>query len=112
MTAEIQTRKARSLHLRAGLSMGPLQPSITVTLFILTGEIGRSPAPVFVVSIFFTTSMPSMTLPNTGCFEAPGVNQSRYELWTVLMKNWHEPLLGRPVFAIDSVPGSFERRAV
>jgi hypothetical protein len=63
------------------------QPSWTVTLFILTGVTGRSPAPVLVDSIFFTTSIPSMTLPNTGCFDAPGVNQSRYELWTVLMKN-------------------------
>ena len=24
------------------------------------------------------------------------------------MKNWHEPLLGWPLFAIESVPGSFE----
>ena len=24
------------------------------------------------------------------------------------MKNWHEPEFGWPVFAIDSVPGSFE----
>ena len=49
----------------------------TVTWETLTGVIGRSPAPVGVVSIFFTTSMPSITLPNTGCFDGPGVNQSR-----------------------------------
>ncbi|MNC98270.1 hypothetical protein D3C83_161780 [compost metagenome] len=29
-------------------------------------------------------------------------------MWTVLMKNWQLPLFGWPVFAIDSVPGSFE----
>ena len=28
------------------------------------------------------------------------------------MKNWQLPLFGRPVFAIESVPGSFEMRAV
>ena len=28
----------------------------------------------------------------------------------VLMKNWAPPLLGRPVFAIDRVPGSLDRR--
>src|SRR5437763_1554563 len=79
-----------------------------VTLFILIGVFGRSPAAVGAVSIFFTTSMPFVILPNTGCFDGPGVNQSRYELCTVLMKNCPPPEFGRPVFAIDSVPGSFE----
>ncbi len=51
--------------------------SLIVTLIIFTGVFGRSPAPVGVVSIFFTTSMPEVTFANTGCFEAPGVNQSR-----------------------------------
>ena len=46
-------------------------------------------------------------MPNTGCFDCPGENQSRYGLSTVLMKNWQLPLLG-PVFAIDSVPRSLE----
>ena len=46
-------------------------PSI-VTLFILTGVRGRSPCAVGVVSIFFTTSMPDVILPNTGCFDGPG----------------------------------------
>jgi hypothetical protein len=78
-----EQRPARS----EAVAASEAHPSITVTLFILTGVTGRSPAPVLVVSIFFTTSMPSMTFPNTGCLEAPGENQSRYELWTVLMKN-------------------------
>src|SRR5690606_30554117 len=65
-----------------------------------------SRASVGVFSILVTMSMPDVTLPNTGCFEGPGVNQSRYELLTVLRKNWQLPLLGRPVFAIESVPGS------
>ncbi len=46
--------------------------------------------------------------PRAGTGDGPGVNQSRYELWTVLMKNWQLPLLGAPVFAIDNVPGSFD----
>lgn len=41
------------------------------------GVSGRSWAPVFAVSIALTTSMPPVILPNTGCFEGPGVNQSR-----------------------------------
>ena len=36
---------------------------------IFTGFCGRSPCPVGVVSIFFTTSMPETILPNTGCFD-------------------------------------------
>ena len=67
---------------------------MTVTLFIRTGVTGRSFGSVFVFSILCTTSMPSITLPKTGCFDGPGVNQSRYALWTVLMKNWQEPLFG------------------
>lgn len=53
------------------------QASVTVTLFIRTGVTGRSPGSVFVFSILCTTSMPSITFPKTGCFEFPGVNQSR-----------------------------------
>ena len=51
--------------------------SLTVTLIILIGVFGRSPDAVGAVSIFFTTSIPDVTLPNTGCFDSPGVNQSR-----------------------------------
>ena len=49
-----------------------------------------------------------MTLPKTGCLLWPDENQSRKSLWTVLMKNWQLPLLGTPVLAMESVPGSFE----
>lgn len=57
--------------------MRALQPSETLTLFTLTGVTGRSRPSVGVFSIFFTTSMPEVMRPNTGCFEGPGVNQSR-----------------------------------
>ena len=59
----------------------------TVILFMRTGVRGRSSPSVGVVSIFFSTSIPDVTFPNTGCLESPGENQSRNELWTVLMKN-------------------------
>ena len=38
---------------------------------IFTGVTGRSPAPVGVVLIFVTMSMPSVTFPNTGCLDCP-----------------------------------------
>ena len=47
-------------------------------------------------------------LPKTGCFDWPGENQSKKSLCTTLMKNWEPPVLGAPVFAIESVPGRFE----
>src|SRR6476469_2026477 len=81
--------------------------SVTVTLFILTGVFGRSFGPRGVFEIASTTSIPAITLPNTGCLEFPGENQSRNALWTVLMKNWLLPVFG-PAFAIDKVPRSFE----
>src|SRR5262245_12640119 len=84
------------------------QAPLTVTLIIFTGVRGRSSLSVGVCSIFFTTSMPEITRPNTGCLDAPGVKKSRNALWTVLMKNWQLPLLGAPVFAMESVPGSLE----
>ena len=66
-----------------------------MTLIIWMGVDGRSPRAVGVVSIFLMTSMPSMMRPKTGCFEGVLLsNQSRYLLWTVLMKNWQLPLLG------------------
>ena len=46
-----------------------------------------------------------MTLPNTGCFAGDRGRTSRGKgCATVLMKNWQLPLLGAPVFAIESVP--------
>src|SRR6187549_733592 len=71
------------------------------------GVFGRSLALRGALEILSTMSMPSFTWPNTGCFEGPGENQSRYGLSTTLMKNWQLPLLG-PAFAIDSVPREFE----
>ena len=61
---------------RQGTDVASYAPA-TVTFTIFTGVSGRSPASVGVVSIFFTTSMPAVILPNTGCFDGPGVNQSR-----------------------------------
>src|SRR5690606_31009 len=64
------------------------------------------------LSSFLSTSMPSITRPNTGCCDGVLLShQSRNELCAVLMKNWLPPLLGRPVLAIDSVPGSLENFA-
>jgi hypothetical protein len=54
--------------------------------------------PVFVFSIFFTTSMPSTTFPKTTCFP------SRKGVGTVVMKNW-EPLPFGPALAMDRRPG-------
>merc|ERR1719203_797732 len=73
--------------------------------FILTGTTGLSRT-VLTLEMAFATSMPSMTLPKTGCFDGPGENQSRLALLATLMKNWEPPELGRPVLAIDSVPGT------
>ena len=83
-----------------------------MTRIIWTGVTGRSPGPVRVVSMDLITSIPPMTFPNTGCLDGPGENQSRYALLTVLMKNYELPLLGRPVLAIERVPGSFESFAL
>src|SRR4029078_5562488 len=88
--------------------IGDDQPSLTVILFILTGVMGRSPGLLRgTFEIASTTSMPAMTLPNTGSLEFPGQNTSRKSLCTVLMKNWLLPVFG-PAFAIDSVPRSLE----
>ena len=51
--------------------------SETETLTILTGVFGRSPPSRGVFEILSTTSIPSITLPNTGCLEGPAENQSR-----------------------------------
>src|SRR5690606_31502727 len=44
---------------------------VIVILTIFTGSRGRSFGSVRTFSIFCTTSMPSMTLPKTGCLDAP-----------------------------------------
>ena len=38
------------------------------TEFIITGLIGASPGSVGIFPILFTTSMPEVTLPKTGCW--------------------------------------------
>merc|ERR1739845_204993 len=75
-------------------------------LFILIGSTGLS-FRVFTLEIFVATSMPEVILPNTGCFDAPGENQSRLLLFATLTKNWEPPEFGLPVLAIDSVPLAF-----
>src|SRR3954469_19213952 len=81
--------------------------SETEILTILTGVFGRSPASRGVFEILSTTSIPSITLPKTGCLDGPAENQSRYGLSATLMKNWQLPLWG-PLLAIESVPREFE----
>ena len=49
-------------------------------------------------SIFFTTSMPSTTAPNTTCLP------SNHWVFTVHKKNW-DPLVLGPALAIDKIPG-------
>eukprot|EP00308_Calcidiscus_leptoporus_P026785 CAMPEP_0119352148 /NCGR_PEP_ID=MMETSP1334-20130426/1467_1 /TAXON_ID=127549 /ORGANISM="Calcidiscus leptoporus, Strain RCC1130" /LENGTH=123 /DNA_ID=CAMNT_0007365127 /DNA_START=456 /DNA_END=827 /DNA_ORIENTATION=+ len=75
--------------------------------FILMGTTGLSRT-VLAFEIAMTTSIPSVMAPKTGCFDWPGENQSRKELSATFKKNCEPPELGRPVFAIESVPGLFE----
>merc|ERR1711924_58495 len=49
-------------------------------------------------SIFLTTSMPSVTDPNTTCFP------SSQAVLTVQRKNW-EPFVLGPAFAMERIPG-------
>ena len=53
--------------------------SVILFLFVIifTGVRGRSLPSVGVVSIFLMTSWPVTIFPKTGCFDGPGVNQSR-----------------------------------
>lgn len=53
-------------------------------------------------SISRTTSMPSVTSPNTTCFP------SSQSVLSQVMKNW-EPLVFGPEFAMDTIPGIRER---
>ena len=43
-----------------------------------------------------TTSIPELTLPNTGCLDAPGENQSRKSLFATFRKNCDPPEFGAP----------------
>merc|ERR1719409_787336 len=61
---------------------------------------------VLTLEILVTTSMPRVILPKTGCFDAPGENQSRFLLSATLRKNCEPPEFGRPVLAMDNVPGA------
>merc|ERR1711892_859072 len=85
-----------------------------ISIFSMTtGVLGLSPGPVGTVLMALITSMPSVILPKTGCFEGVLVsNQSRKALCLVLMKNCEPPESGAPVLAIDSVPISLEIFAV
>jgi hypothetical protein len=60
---------ARAPTMTVRIAAAPPGRYWTVTLIIWTGVFGRSPGPVGVVSIFFTTSMPEVIRPNTGCFD-------------------------------------------
>merc|ERR1719468_902515 len=80
-----------------------------VILFMQIGLTGLSSL-VFTFEIAVATSMPDVILPNTGCLEGPGENQSRFLLFATLMKNCEPPVLGLPVLAIDSVPGALVSR--
>merc|ERR1712228_958068 len=75
-----------------------------VMLFITIGVLGLSSV-VGTFEIFSAMSYPSVILPKTGCFDAPGLNQSRLRLSATFMKNCEPPEFGCPVLAIDSVPG-------
>ena len=52
----------------------------------------------------FTTSIPSITLPNTVCAS------SRCGVGTSVMNHCPPPVFGRPTFAMDSTPGPLWRR--
>merc|ERR1712060_208744 len=89
-------------------TQGPIRPAQTpeiVMEFILMGVLGLSLL-VGTVEIEVTTSIPEMTLPNTGCFDGPGLNQSKFLLFATLMKNCDPPEFGWPVLAMERDPGS------
>ena len=54
--------------------------------FILMGTTGLSRT-VLTLEMAVATSMPSVTLPKTGCFDCPPENQSRFALFATLRKN-------------------------
>ena len=57
-----------------------------MTDFIVTGVTGQSSrVGVFEMATITSKLALSTTLPNTGCFESPGENQSRKSLWTVFL---------------------------
>lgn len=69
----------------------------TRTESILMGVVGLS-LRVGTSEICFTKSMPSTTLPKTGCALSVDLsNQSKKELLATLMKNWDPPDSGWPV---------------
>ena len=69
-----------------------------VTLFMTTGVTGDPAGPVGTEPIFFTTSSPSTTSPNTEW------RLSRCGVGPSVMKNWL-PLVPGPALAIDRIPG-------
>merc|ERR1719313_3139493 len=76
-------------------------------LFIMIGVIGLSLRVGTLEIATATLKLSSSTsLPKTGCFDCPGLNQSRFLLSATLRKNWEPPEFGWPVLAIDKVPGA------
>src|SRR5262249_23332946 len=76
---------------------------LIVTWFITTGLTGRSWRPVGTAPIFFTTSRPSTTSPNTLW------RLSRCGVGPSVMKNWL-PLVFGPALAIERTPARSCRR--
>jgi hypothetical protein len=100
-------RPAAIYYIHALAARTNYNPSIVI-VFIMIGTTGLS-CWVSVVLIAFTISMPSVTTPKTGCWEGVLLlNQSRKPFCAVLMKNWLPPESGWPVFAMLSVPISFD----
>ena len=62
-------------HTRRRAGLGGAQSSLISMVLTVTGSMGLSPSPVGTFSMARSTSMPSTTLPKTGCFE--GVDGSK-----------------------------------
>lgn len=91
-------------------SAGSASSDFAVRARTFGGARRRADARAF--EILTIKSYPWTTFPKTGCWERPGLNQSRKAFWPTLMKNCEPPESFRPVLAIERVPGAFEIRAV
>merc|ERR1719295_602963 len=69
-------------------------PDALTTTFCVVFPDGLVPT----LSIFLTTSIPLVTVPNTTCFP------SNHAVFTVHRKNW-DPFVFAPAFAIERIPG-------
>merc|ERR1719401_3166558 len=90
-------------HCAQNSELKPIQ--MILMLFILMGTTGLSSL-VLTLEILVTTSIPEVILPKTGCFDAPGENQSRFLLSATFMKNCEPPEFGSPQLAMERVPGA------